>query len=329
MLWQAKACFNSTIQKHHCDEEFFTMAISPTPLFTAYCNYLSEHHGNLVGTIVAAFREQMPFYRALSEESLQATSLGTLQGLNNALEQHDDRELLQAIAGVVEQRIQSGLEIEDALRVPIIYRQHLIPVLVHALHKQIEHAEAGMVALLQLLDGIEFQIIEMYRQQTTRSNQDRLRLLLDLEAQTAALKASQQEREALQEEVIAAQEAAIRELSTPLIPLADGVVAMPLVGTISTARAQQIMETLLEGIGIHQAHVALIDITGVKVVDTQVADALLRAARAARLLGAQVVLTGIGPEIAQTLVSLGADMSGIATRGTLREGIAFGTGGGV
>jgi rsbT co-antagonist protein RsbR len=135
---------------------------------------------------------------------------------------------------------------------------------------------------------------------------------------------AQEEREALQQEVIMAQELAIRELSSPLIPLADGVVAMPLVGTISTARAQQIMETLLEGIGRYQADVALIDITGVRVVDTQVADSLLRAARAARLLGTQVVLTGIGAEIAQTLVGLGADLTGITTRGTLREGIAFG-----
>lgn len=135
---------------------------------------------------------------------------------------------------------------------------------------------------------------------------------------------AQEEREALQQEVIQAQELAIRELSSPLIPLADGVVAMPLVGTISTVRAQQIMETLLEGIGRYQADVALIDITGVRVVDTQVADSLLRAARAARLLGTQVVLTGIGAEIAQTLVGLGADLTGITTRGTLREGIAFG-----
>ncbi|HEU4328228.1 MAG TPA: STAS domain-containing protein [Roseiflexaceae bacterium] len=125
------------------------------------------------------------------------------------------------------------------------------------------------------------------------------------------------------EEIIQAQQATLRELSTPLIPLADHVVVMPLVGSIDSARAQMIMETLLEGISTHQADVAILDITGVPVVDTQVADALLRTARAARLLGAQVVLTGIGGHIAQTLITLGADLSGLVTLNNLQSGITY------
>ncbi len=126
-----------------------------------------------------------------------------------------------------------------------------------------------------------------------------------------------------QERLIAAQQDTLRELSTPLIPLADNVVAMPLVGTIDTRRASQIMETLLEGIATYQADIALLDVSGVRVIDTQVADALLRTARAAKLLGAQVLLTGISAEIAQTVVHLGADMSGIITVATLREGLQY------
>ncbi|HEU4323102.1 MAG TPA: STAS domain-containing protein [Roseiflexaceae bacterium] len=125
------------------------------------------------------------------------------------------------------------------------------------------------------------------------------------------------------EEIILAQQATLRELSTPLIPLADAVVVMPLVGSIDSQRAQLIMETLLEGISTHQSDVAILDITGVPVVDTQVADALLRTARAARLLGAQVVLTGIGSHIAQTLITVGADLSGIVTLNNLQSGIAY------
>ncbi len=125
------------------------------------------------------------------------------------------------------------------------------------------------------------------------------------------------------DEIIQAQQATLRELSTPLIPLADHVVVMPLVGTIDSARAQMIMETLLEGISTHQADVAILDITGVPIVDTQVADALLRTARAARLLGAQVVLTGIGGHIAQTLITLGADLSGLVTLNNLQSGITY------
>ncbi len=130
------------------------------------------------------------------------------------------------------------------------------------------------------------------------------------------------ERAALQQQVIDAQRATLRELSTPLIPIADEVVIMPLIGTIDSQRAQQIMEALLEGVARQQATLAILDITGVQVVDTQVADALIRAAQAVRLLGVQVMLTGIQPQIAQTLVHLGVDLSGISTKSSLQAGIA-------
>jgi rsbT co-antagonist protein RsbR len=134
---------------------------------------------------------------------------------------------------------------------------------------------------------------------------------------------AEREWTAMQEQIIQAQQAALRELSTPLMPIADGVVVMPLIGVIDSARAQQIMESLLHGVSEYKARVALIDITGVKVVDTQVAGVLLRAAQAVRLLGAQVVLTGISPEIAQTLVHIGAEIRDVKTKATLQEGIRY------
>lgn len=134
---------------------------------------------------------------------------------------------------------------------------------------------------------------------------------------------AEQERRDHQEQIIEAQRAALRELSTPLVPLADGVIAMPLIGMIDSVRAYQVMEKLLDGITSLRARTAILDITGVKVVDTMVADALLKVARAARLLGAQVILTGIGPDVARSLVQLGADLSGIVTLGTLQSGISY------
>ena len=134
------------------------------------------------------------------------------------------------------------------------------------------------------------------------------------------------ERAALQEKIIEAQRATLDELSTPLIPLAAGVLAMPVVGTIDSMRADQILETLLDGITKHRAHTAILDITGVRVVDAQVASGLVAAAKAARLLGARVLLTGIRPQVAQMLVEFDTDLTGVVTLSTLESGIAYALG---
>jgi rsbT co-antagonist protein RsbR len=129
-------------------------------------------------------------------------------------------------------------------------------------------------------------------------------------------------RSIAQEETIRAQAAMVAELSTPLIPISAQVVVMPLIGAVDSRRARQVLETLLSGIATTSVEVAILDITGVPVVDTQVANALIQAAQAAKLLGARVMLTGIRPEVAQTLVGLGVDLRGIVTHSTLQSGIA-------
>lgn len=139
-------------------------------------------------------------------------------------------------------------------------------------------------------------------------------------------KKAEAQRQRLQEEIIAMQASALIELSTPLIPISDETVVMPLIGSIDEARARQILETLLAGISKTRASTAILDITGVTTIDTRGADVLLQVTRAARMLGAQVVVTGIRPEVAQTLVSLGANLEGIVTRATLQSGIAFALG---
>jgi PAS domain S-box-containing protein len=130
------------------------------------------------------------------------------------------------------------------------------------------------------------------------------------------------ERMALKEQMIEAQQAALRELSTPLLPLTEGVLAMPLIGLIDSVRASEILETLLQGIRSQRAHTAILDITGVREVDVQTASALVNAARAARLLGARVILTGVSPAVARTLVTLNESLDGIAVLATLASGIA-------
>jgi rsbT co-antagonist protein RsbR len=125
------------------------------------------------------------------------------------------------------------------------------------------------------------------------------------------------------EALVQHQAAVLAEVSTPLLPIANGIVVMPLVGDIDGQRADQLIEVLLNGIGEYRARVAIIDITGVKVVDTHVASAIVRAAQAVALLGAKVVLTGIRPEIAQSLVQLGTDLDKMVTHSSLQSGIAY------
>ena len=114
----------------------------------------------------------------------------------------------------------------------------------------------------------------------------------------------------------------IRELSTPLLQVRDRLLIVPLIGMIDASRARQLTEQLLRSIRDNRAKVVVIDITGVAVVDSAVANHLLQAVQAARLMGATAIVTGISAEIAQTLVRIGVDLSKLDTLGDLQEGIA-------
>jgi len=140
---------------------------------------------------------------------------------------------------------------------------------------------------------------------------------------TESVRLREIQREAEQQQAIIREQAELlAELSTPLIPISEGVLVMPLIGTLTDRRAQQVMETLLEGIVQYQAETVLLDITGVKTVDTSVANALIQVARAVNLIGSHIILTGIQPRIAQTLVQLGVSLGDIVTYSTLQAGIA-------
>lgn len=121
------------------------------------------------------------------------------------------------------------------------------------------------------------------------------------------------------ETVIAQQAETLLELSTPVVKLWDGIVALPLVGTLDSARTQVVMEALLQALVDTGSEHAIIDITGVPAVDTQVAQHLLKTVQAARLLGAECIVSGIRPQIAQTVVALGIEFGDIQTKATLAD----------
>lgn len=124
------------------------------------------------------------------------------------------------------------------------------------------------------------------------------------------------------EEIIRRQSRQLLELSTPVVRLWQQVLAVPLIGTLDTARTQVVMESLLQAIQDHEALVAIIDITGVPTVDTAVAQHLMQTVNAVRLMGADCVISGIRPPIAQTIAQLGIDLSKILTRATLADALS-------
>jgi rsbT co-antagonist protein RsbR len=121
------------------------------------------------------------------------------------------------------------------------------------------------------------------------------------------------------EEVIRRQQSDMLELSTPVVELAEGIIALPLIGTLDSNRAQTVMEVLLESIVSSRADIAIIDITGVPTVDTLVAQHLMKTVAAARLMGADCLISGIRPQIAQTIVQLGIDLGHVHTKASLAD----------
>ena len=124
------------------------------------------------------------------------------------------------------------------------------------------------------------------------------------------------------EEVIKRQQEELLELSTPVVKLWDGILALPLIGTLDSARTQVVMESLLQRIVETNSPIAIIDITGVPTVDTLVAQHLLKTVAAARLMGADCIISGIRPQIAQTIVHLGVELGDVVTKATMADAVS-------
>lgn len=170
----------------------------------------------------------------------------------------------------------------------------------------LHHAQTANSALVQAQAGLEAQVAE--RTATLRNALD------DVEARAADQTRMREELEQQRE--------AIRELSVPVIPVLVGVLVMPLVGALDSARASVVAEQVLRAVEQRGARMVIFDVTGLPIIDTQVAQVLLHTTAAVRLLGAQVVIVGIRPEVAQTMVALQLDLGAIATYPDLQEAVA-------
>ena len=165
--------------------------------------------------------------------------------------------------------------------------------------------------------------IERRTQELRRANMDLASAKERLERELAQREEIERERGMLQEQIIEAQRARLAELSTPLIPITDEIVVMPLIGTFDRERAAQMLTMALEGAQQHRAEVVILDITGIKGVDADVAGTLVGVASALRLLGTETVMTGIAPQLAHTFVELGIDLRSFVTMSTLQSGMTY------
>jgi len=234
--------------------------------------------------------------RAISSAERHATLLAGLDALIGMLQQ-SPAVLEQTVAEIAQGQMRDGVERADALELLDAQRDAIYRALGQAALPPGEQLEAAH-ALEDLSHRSARAIIETYHQDVI----DRLR-----------------EASATQERL----REAIQELSNPIIPVYNGVLVVPLVGRVDSSRAQALTEALLEAIAREQAEMVLLDITGVAVVDTSVANHLMQTARAARMLGSQVVLVGISAEVAQTLVQLGLDLGHLVTLSNLQSGLEY------
>ncbi|MBA3469271.1 MAG: STAS domain-containing protein [Herpetosiphonaceae bacterium] len=148
-----------------------------------------------------------------------------------------------------------------------------------------------------------------------RINQQLVQSLATLQTRDAQLQAEQAQQSRLR--------SLLSELSTPVIPILDGVVVMPLIGELDQARATELTGTLLNGITAHRAHIVILDVTGLPTIDSLLGKALIQAADAARLLGATPIMAGIRPDVAQTLTSLGISFTELVTVSNLQTGVQY------
>lgn len=262
--------------------------------------FWKEHLDEFVDRVVARLPEAGPSYAALSEAQRRQAASNGAQGWLDALDQGDTGPIVAASQAIGRSRSAANFAIDEVMRVYDLFREQMWWLL----RQMYAGGDWNPDLIEQVESWLHLQrsvVVNGYGQalQETRSNL------------------------AEREQDLANQRLLIQELSTPIVPIHEGVLVLPLVGAIDSRRATQIMESVLERIVGYQADVVILDITGVPVVDTGVANHLLQMARAVKLLGAEVVLVGIGAEIAQTIVQLGVELRDVTTRANLQAGISY------
>jgi rsbT co-antagonist protein RsbR len=250
--------------------------------------HLREHRTRLREGWVARIREAR-LLRAMTDEEVLAETTSVYDNYVEVLETGSVEALQQYARDLSERIIPRGVETQEVLGIVLLLRD----VLARSLFEKYQQD----FALLN-------RVLDAYEPAANRI------------ANTVAVSFVEE-----RERIIRQQQESIRELSTPVLPVRERLLIMPVIGALDAERARQLTEQLLAGIRTHRARVVVVDITGAPDVDETVANHLVRTVDASRLMGASVILTGVSPEMAQTLVTIGVDLGAISTIGDLQGGL--------
>ena len=250
--------------------------------------FIERHFETILANYLQLVRATVHRYQYAEPPLFEHNTRRLISCLARTLDSPHDPEVMAFLDDFSRQRVGSGMQMGEILEAMFLYDDVILPLIID-----------------------EFE-----------ASDERTELILDLQRSVQVMGLRFAETfVALQMAIFEQQRLAVLELSTPVLRIWEGIVTLPLIGTIDSYRAKRIMEELLRVVSEEQADIVLIDITGVPVVDTNVADHLIRTIKAVELLGAECLVVGIGPELAQTVVALGVDLSNVSPPADMGDGL--------
>ena len=276
-------------------------------------NWLAEAEAGLVAELARRLHGRNgSIFRVLGEATAAAVAGRLLAALRRDLEGREQAALRELVLELMDELQPKGLGYGDLRLLTVALRQIVLAALATTSEIPAEARERVDEWLFQL--ALQGSMRYVARREQQFQEQAAALEVRQLEGQLAELKAAFEEKTRLLD--------LIREASTPIAPVYDGIIVVPLVGMFDAFRAQLLTEKLLEGVVLARAQVVLLDVSGVPVFDTEAAHHIVRTALAVRLLGTKLILVGLSPDIARTIIELGIDLAGLTTLGTLQDGLA-------
>jgi rsbT co-antagonist protein RsbR len=252
------------------------------------------HYDQIAKDIMKDVSDQPEFnaiFKSMSPEQMANQNRASLKLLRGAVMGGDWETYVADLKMQGANYAQAGISFGAWFDIVGSFRKHLIPHMTEAYGKRLERLVSAINGMNKLVDIAMSTIAQAYVE--------------------------------TKERIIKTQQKAILELSMPIIEVWDGIAMVPLIGVLDSSRAKQLTESVLDYIGQTKTSIVVTDISGITAVDTKTASHIIRTIQAIRLMGSDVVVTGIRPDVATTLVTLGIDLSGILTRSKLREGLEY------